>query len=47
MHIVNQNFLLAAVKEVLFPYRRRSDFDFNLVASRVEEIVVETDQLNF
>jgi hypothetical protein len=33
IHIINQNFLLSAVKEILFPYRRRSDFDFNLVSN--------------
>jgi hypothetical protein len=47
MHLVNQNYLLSAVKEVLFPFRRRSDFDFNLVNCKLEELVVETDVLRF
>lgn len=28
---------------MLFPYRKRIDFDFNMVTSRIEEIVVEID----
>jgi hypothetical protein len=47
MHIVNQNFVLTQIKEVLFPYRRRGDFDFNLVVTKFEEIVVEVDPLQF
>jgi hypothetical protein len=31
----------------LFPYRKRLDFDYNLVNGKVEEIVVEVDQILF
>lgn len=47
MHLINQNFLLSALKEVLFPYRRRADFDFNFAAMKFEELVVEIDALAF
>jgi len=34
------------MKDLLFPYRKRVDFDFNLVNSKIEEIIVETDPFN-
>jgi len=47
IHLVSQHFFLAAVKDVLFPYRKRVDFDYNHVISRTEQIVVEVDQIFF
>jgi hypothetical protein len=35
------------MKDLLFPYRKRVDFDFNLVTNRIEEIVVEIDPHNY
>jgi hypothetical protein len=41
--MVSQHYFLAAIKDVLFQYRKRLDFDYNLVNNKVEEIVVEVD----
>lgn len=47
IHMVSQHFFLSAVKDVLFPYRKRVDFDYNHVISKTEAIVVEVDQIFF
>lgn len=47
IHVISQHFFLSAVKDVLFPYRKRVDFDYNHVISKTEEIVVEVDQIFF
>jgi hypothetical protein len=46
-HLINQNFVLTAIRDVLFPFKKRIDFDFNMVNAKVEEAIVECDQLNF
>jgi hypothetical protein len=47
IHMVNQHFLLSSVKDVLYPYRKRVDFDYNHVLNRIEELVIEVDQIFF
>lgn len=47
MHLINQNFVLQAIRDVLFPFKKRIDFDFNMVNAKVEEAIVESDQINF
>lgn len=47
MHLINQNFILQIIRDVLFPYKKRIDFDFNLVNAKIEEALVEVDKINF
>ena len=46
-HLINQNYVLQAIRDVLFPFKKRIDFDFNMVNAKVEEAIVECDQINF
>jgi len=39
--------MLATVKDLLHPFRKRIDFDFNAVNSKLEELLVEADQIYF
>ena len=47
MHLINQNFVLQTIRDVLFPFKKRIDFDLNMVNAKVEEAIVETDKVNF
>lgn len=47
IHIISQHFFLSAIKDTLFPFRKRIDFDYNHVIAKTEQIVVEVDQVFF
>ena len=36
LHLINQHFFLTAVKDILFPFRKRVDFDYNHVIAKSE-----------